>query len=155
MRSVLARIFNIAFSTVDKRVEFYIALLCWLKKRNQRILGLIVSRRLQRKYGVFLPYAANFDSSLILRHPIGIIIGEGVEIGENVTIFQNVTLGRSDTYVHAYPVIGDNTVIYAGAAVLGGVTIGKNCIVGANAVVTKDVPDGSIAVGIPARVIFK
>lgn len=145
------KFYNVLFSTVDKRVGYYIILICWLKKRNQRFFGLIVCRRLQRKYGVFLPYAAQFNSSLILRHPIGIIIGEGVEISDNVIIFQNVTLGRSDTYVDSYPCIGENTIIYSGAVILGDIKIGKNCIIGANAVVTKDVADNSISVGVPAR----
>jgi len=50
-------------------------------------------------------------------------------------------------------VIGDNTHIGVGVTVMGGVTIGKNCIVGCGAVVTKSIPDNSVAVGIPARVI--
>lgn len=150
---LLKQLFHIVFATADKRVSYYIAMLVWFKKNNLRVLGLILSRRLQRKYGVFLPFAAHFDSSLILRHPIGIIIGESVELGKNVIIFQNVTLGRSDTYISAYPSIGDNTIIYSGAVVLGNINIGKNCIVAANAVVTKDVPDNSLAVGVPAKII--
>lgn len=46
-------------------------------------------------------------------------------------------------------------MIGAGAAILGNVTIGNNVLVGANAVVTKDVPDDCVAVGVPARIIRK
>src|SRR5690606_7453725 len=124
--SCLKRVFQFVFSTSDKRVGCYIKFLAWLKLNNYNFLGVIVSRRLQRKYSVFLPYSADFDSSLTMRHPTSIIIGEGVRLGENVIIFQNVTLGRSDTDVPAYPKIGDNTIIYAGAVVLGGIKVGDN-----------------------------
>lgn len=149
----LKTLFDIVFATADRRVDYYIKCIFWCKTKRRKALGLILSRRLQREYGVFLPYAVDFDDSLILRHPIGIIIGDGVKIGRNVTIFQNVTLGRSDTYISAYPSIGDNTIIYSGAVLLGDIRIGNNCIIGANAVVTKNVPDCSIAVGVPARII--
>lgn len=49
--------------------------------------------------------------------------------------------------------IGNNVYIGTGAYVMPGVTIGNNCIIGANAVVTKDIPDNSVAVGMPAKVI--
>lgn len=153
--SFLTEMFNIVFSTSDKRVAHYIWLICFLKKRSQPMLGLIVSRRLQRKYGVFLPYYSVFNSTLTLRHPTGVVIGEGVEIGDNVTIFQNVTIGRSDTNIDGYPNIGDNCIIYAGAVILGKVRVGNNCVIGANTVVTKDVPDNSVAIGAPAKILPK
>ena len=49
--------------------------------------------------------------------------------------------------------VGDNVYIGMGAFVMPGVTIGNNCCIGAGAVVTHDIPDGSVAVGIPAKVI--
>lgn len=150
---LLKKIFHLVFATADSRVAYYITLISALKRYKFRMLGLILSRRLQRKYGVFLSYNTVFDSSLMLKHPVGIIIGEGVRIGKNVVIFQNVTIGRSDTFVKAYPDIGDNVIIYSGAVIVGSVKIGKNCIVGANTVVTKDIPDNSIAVGVPARIL--
>jgi len=49
--------------------------------------------------------------------------------------------------------IGDNTHIGMNTIIMPNVTIGKNCIIGCGAVVTKDIPDNSVAVGVPARVI--
>ena len=49
--------------------------------------------------------------------------------------------------------IGNNVYIGSGAYIMPGVTIGDNCIIGASAVVTKDIPANSVAVGVPARVI--
>ena len=50
-------------------------------------------------------------------------------------------------------IIKKNAWLGEGVAVMPGVTIGENSVIGANAVVTKDIPDNSIAVGIPAKVI--
>ena len=72
-------------------------------------------------------------------------------IGTNCWINQQVTIGFSRE--GASPTIGNNVQIKAGAKVIGNVTIGDDVIIGANAVVTKDIPSHSIAVGVPAKVI--
>jgi serine acetyltransferase len=85
-------------------------------------------------------------------HPVGIVIGDGVRIGTGVRIYQNVTIGllentpASDA-VDQYPTIGDDVIIYAGAVIAGAVAIGAGSVIGANAVITKDVPAGSVAFG--------
>lgn len=152
---MINKLIKIAFPSSDERVKTYVNLLSKCKKKKLKKIGIIISRRLQTKYGVFLSYKTSFDETLKLVHPVGIIIGEGVKIGKNVTIFQNTTIGRSDTKIAEYPIIGDNTTIYAGAVLIGKITIGRNCIIGANSVVTRDIPDNSIAIGVPARVIPK
>lgn len=145
--------FHLIFAPADRRVASYIRVICFCKKHNYYMLGLIVIRRLQRKYGVYMTYKTQFDQTLILPHPVGVVLGDGAKIGKNTIIFQNVTLGRSDANVAAYPKVGSNTIIYSGAVVLGGISIGNNCIIGANAVVTKSIPDNCIAIGVPARII--
>ena len=72
-------------------------------------------------------------------------------IGENCWINQQVTIGYNG---HGNPpVIGDNVMITCGAKVLGSITVGDNAVIGANAVVVKDVENGAIMGGIPARKI--
>lgn len=149
----LRKVFHALFSTSDVRVKYYIKLICFFKDKKLPLMGLIFTRSLQRNYGVYISYNTEFDKTLILKHPTSIIIGEGAKIGKNVTIFQSVTIGRGDTYVDEYPQIGDNTIIYSGAVILGGIKVGANCIIGANAVVIKDVPANSVAVGVPAKCI--
>jgi len=84
-----------------------------------------------------------------------VVIGETAEIGDNVTIYQCVTLGGTspDNGVAGkrHPTLCDNVIIGSGAQVLGPITLGKGSRVGANAVVTKDVVEGAVRVGIPAR----
>ena len=68
-------------------------------------------------------------------------------------IRNGVTVGLRNVDDPVAPHIGNNVDIGAGAKVIGRITIGNNVNIGANAVVLDDIPDNSIAVGIPARVI--
>lgn len=83
------------------------------------------------------------------------VIGETATIGNNVTIYQNVTLGGTNPTDgiggKRHPTIQDDVIIGSGAQVLGPITVGKGARIGANAVVTRDVPEGASMVGIPAR----
>ena len=83
------------------------------------------------------------------------VIGETAEIGDNVTIYQNVTLGGTNpadgVAGKRHPTIQDDVIIGSGAQILGPITVGKGARIGANAVVTKDVPEGAVMVGIPAK----
>lgn len=137
-------------------VKAHVLAMSWFKNSGSPRMARLIGARMQRKYGVFVSAHASLHDSVDLKHPIGIVIGDGVIINENVTIYQNVTLGgarRGDQMDNRYPVIGAGTTIYAGAVVVGRVTVGSGCVIGANAVVLSDVPDGSTVVGIPARVI--
>lgn len=84
-----------------------------------------------------------------------VVIGETAEISDNVTIYQCVTLGgTSPDNGHAgkrHPTLADGVIIGSGAQVLGPILVGKGARIGANAVVTKEVPEGAVMVGIPAR----
>jgi serine O-acetyltransferase len=84
-----------------------------------------------------------------------VVIGESAEIGDDVTIYQHVTLGGTNPANgepgKRHPTIGDGVIIGSGAQVLGPIMVGPRARIGANAVVTKDVPEGATMVGIPAR----
>ncbi len=86
-----------------------------------------------------------------------VVIGETAEIGDNVTIYQGATLGGTNPTSgkggKRHPTIGNDAIIGLGAAILGPIHVGAGARIAANAVVTKDVPDGATMVGIPAKPI--
>lgn len=120
-----------------------------VKRVIARMLWLHVIRTTGCHIGVF----ARIGPGLEMRHPTGIVIGDGVTIGRNAKIYQNVTIGVKNP--DEYPVIGDNVTIYAGACVLGRIHVGANAVIGANAVVLKDVPENATVAGNPARPLGK
>lgn len=99
---------------------------------------------------VVIGRGADIGSGLVIVHSFGIVINSSVRAGHNLVLEHGVTIGAEK---NRSPVLGDNIFIGAGAKIIGGVHIGSDVKIGANAVVTKDLPDGATAVGIPARVI--
>ena len=104
--------------------------------------------------GIEIHPGATIGKSFFIDHGMGVVIGETTEIGDNCTIYQGVTLGGTGKDVgKRHPTLGDNVLIGAGAKVLGPIKIEDNCKVAANAVVLKEIPENSTAVGIPAKVV--
>ena len=109
--------------------------------------------------GIEIHPKAKIGKNLFIDHGMGVVIGETSEIGDNVTIYHMATLGGispsidSDNQrnVKRHPTLKDNVVVGSGAQVLGPVVVGKNAKIGANAVVTKDVSENAVMVGIPAK----
>jgi serine O-acetyltransferase len=103
--------------------------------------------------GIEIHPGATIGQRFFIDHGMGVVIGETAEVGDDVMIYHGVTLGgRTLQQVKRHPTIGHRVTIGAGAKILGPLTVGDDSAVGANAVVTRDVPAGSIATGIPAVV---
>jgi serine O-acetyltransferase len=94
---------------------------------------------------------ARIGPGLCLIHPSNVMIGCGVEIGADCLVFHDVTIGTGA--LPGKPKIGNQVDIYVGARVLGGIAIGDRCMIGANCVVTRNVPEGSVVVTAPSRII--
>ena len=126
------------------------------KKRHQKIFSGYPNSCCEIRY-----YDEYINRGVRFPHLFGIVVARPATIGNNVWIYQNVTIGARNNKEgdgktkENYPEIGDNTIIYAGAVIVGPVKIGKNCIIGANSVVINDVPDNCVVAGIPARIIKK
>ena len=123
------------------------------------LIARIISQFSRFLTGIEIHPKAKIGENLFIDHGMGVVIGETSEIGNNVTIYHMVTLGgvspsiesNQQRNVKRHPTLMDNVVVGSGAQILGPVVVGKNAKVGANAVVTKDVPENAIMVGIPAK----
>ncbi len=107
-----------------------------------------IKNKLLKKYGCDIGLNAKFGNRFSMPHPTGVVIGDRVIIGDLCTIYQNSTIGQKDG---KYPVIGNNVTIYPSSIIIGGISIGDNVIIGAGSVVLKDVKQGTVVVGNPAR----
>lgn len=102
--------------------------------------------------GVEFPCEVEIGRNFVIDHFGGIVISGYSKFGDNCRIRNGVVVGLARVDDPCAPVIGNNVDIGAGAKVLGRIRIGSNVVIGANAVVITDVPDNSIAVGVPAVV---
>ena len=123
------------------------------------LIARIISQFSRFLTGIEIHPKAKIGKNLFIDHGMGVVIGETSEIGDNVTIYHMATLGgiapsinsNNQRNIKRHPTIGDEAVIGSGAQVLGPITVGRCAKIGANAVVTKDVPEKAVMVGIPAK----
>jgi len=98
--------------------------------------------------------AAEIEPGVVIDHGIGVVIGATASVKSGTVIYHGVTLGAKHICSgKRHPDVGRNVFIGAGAKILGPIKVGDNAVIGANAVVLRDVPEDSLAVGIPARIL--
>jgi len=131
---------------------FFFRLGSWLKQKRIPFFPSLIQHWIYFVYGLDIVIGQEIEGGLYIAHPISVVIA-AEKIGRNCSIIASVTIGLRNEW--AFPVIGDDVFIGAGARVLGGISIGDGARIGANAVVIDNVPPGATAVGIPARVIRK
>ena len=126
----------------------------WLFKGELYFLARLINHVARLLTGIDIHPGAEIGRNFFIDHGF-VVIGETSVIGDDVTIYQMVTLGGTNPTNgiagNRHPTIGDGVIIGSGAQVLGPITVGDRARIGANAVVTRDVPEGATMTGIPAR----
>ena len=123
------------------------------------LIARIISQFSRFLTGIEIHPRAKIGKNLFIDHGMGVVIGETSDIADNVTIYHMVTLGGISPSINSndqreikrHPTLHDNVVVGSGAQILGPVVVGKNARIGANAVVTNNVPENAVMVGIPAK----
>ncbi|YAL83567.1 serine O-acetyltransferase EpsC [Dermacoccaceae bacterium W4C1] len=124
----------------------------WKRGDRWRLPARLVAHAARAATGVEIHPGATIGRRFFIDHGMGVVIGETAEVGDDVMLYHGVTLGgRSLSAVKRHPTLANEVTVGAGARILGPITIGAGSQVGANAVVVKDVPAQSVAVGVPAR----
>lgn len=117
-----------------------------------RFLTARLYKRYSVRYRIEIPFATKIGPGLRINHWVGgIVVNPKSRLGTSVTLTPGVIIGSNSR--SGAPTIGDRVIINVGAKIIGGVTIGSDCQIGANAVVVRDIPDGSVAAGVPAKVL--
>lgn len=129
----------------------------WYKNRNAKIRYIIFQYLLLRssyKYGYQINADVEIGPGLYLGHRGMIIINQGARLGKNINIQAGVTIGQENRGKRkGAPSIGDNVWIGANAVIVGKIVIGNNVLIAPNSYVNFDIPEDSIVLGNPAKII--
>ncbi|MBI4332752.1 MAG: serine O-acetyltransferase [Chloroflexi bacterium] len=125
---------------------------CWTHRLC--LLGRWISHMARFFTGIEIHPGAMIGRRFFIDHGMGIVIGETAEIGNDVLLYQGVVLGGTSLEkMKRHPTLGNDVEVGAGAILLGPITVGDGARIGAGSVVVKDVPPGSVVVGVPGRVV--
>lgn len=134
----------------------------------RKLFSELIGKPVDESFGLFPPFYTDCGKNITVGKQVfinsccqfqdqgGITIGDGSLIGHSaiITTLNHDFDEKNRSSMHPAPVvIGKNVWLGARVTVVPGVTIGDGAIIGAGAVVTKDVPPGAVAAGVPARVI--
>jgi len=125
-----------------------------LYKLKVPVLPRLISHFSRFLTGIEIHPGAKIGEGLFIDHGMGVVIGETSEIGDNCHLYQGVTLGGTSTKREKrHPTLGNNTVVGAGAQVIGAIYVGENARIGAGSVVVTNVPANATVVGVPGHVV--
>jgi len=141
------------------KANFFHRIANFFSKAGLILIARIVSQFSRFLTGIEIHPAAKIGKNFFIDHGMGVVIGETSEIEDNVTLYHSVTLGgispstnsSKQRGVKRHPTLKNNVVLGSGAQVLGPIIVGEFAKIGANAVVTRDVPEHAIMVGVPAK----
>ena len=126
----------------------------WFYVHDHKLIARIISQIMRGITGIEIHPGAKIGKGLLIDHGSGVVIGETAEIGDHCLLYQGCTLGGTGKdHGKRHPTLGNNVMVGAGAKILGPFKVGDNAKIAANAVVLKEVPPNSTAVGVPARIV--
>ena len=126
----------------------------WFYKHDHKLIARMISQIMRGITGIEIHPGAKIGTGLLIDHGSGVVIGETAEIGDYCLLYQGCTLGGTGKdHGKRHPTLGNNVMVGAGAKILGPFKVGDNAKIAANAVVLKEVPPNSTAVGVPARIV--
>lgn len=139
------------------RFTFYYRKAAQYHKRSIRgILYRILHRRCSHKYGFQIPITTSIGEGFYIGHFGIIIISPNAKIGRNCNIAPGVTIGRiGHGTKKGAPRIGDNVWIGTNSIIVGGINIESNVLIAPGAFVNFDVPENSVVIGNPGKIISK
>ncbi|MEZ4500744.1 MAG: serine O-acetyltransferase [Thermomicrobiales bacterium] len=125
-----------------------------LHRQGFKLPARIISHLSRFLTGIEIHPGAQIGKRFFIDHGMGVVIGETSIIGDDVMLYQGVTLGGTGkARGKRHPTLGNGVIVGVGAKILGDVTIGDNARIGGGAVVLRDIPADTTAVGIPARAV--
>lgn len=111
--------------------------------------------RLCRKYGIEIKTKTKIAPGFVMIHPYNITISPAAEIGRNCNIYKGATIGLSNGKYPGAPQIGDSVQIGINSTVIGGIKVGNDVLIAPNTLVNRDIPDHSIVIGNPCKIIHR
>lgn len=105
------------------------------------------------KFAIQIPPETKIGLGFRIVHWGHIVVNPGVIIGKNFNISQGCLIGNAQGKKQGTPKIGDNVCMNANSIIVGGVTVGDNVLIAPGAFVNFDVPDNSIVIGNPGKII--
>lgn len=129
------------------------------KYKKYSLLGIyygLIVRKLSYKYGYQIPPKTKIGEGFYIGHFGPVIINVDTVIGRNCNIAHCTTIGQiSRGKLKGCPTIGDNVWIGTGSVIVGKIFIGSNVLIAPNTFVNFDVPNNSLVIGNPAKIIYK
>ncbi|MDZ4834786.1 MAG: serine O-acetyltransferase [Candidatus Melainabacteria bacterium] len=131
--------------------------------QEQYTLARCLSQFARMVTGVEIHPGATIGRRFVIDHGMGVVIGETTTIGDDCFLYQGVTLGagaearegEATRGKKRHPTLCNDVIVGSGAEIQGDIKVGNNVRVASGSIVLKDVPDNSIVVGVPGRIIYK
>jgi serine O-acetyltransferase len=116
----------------------------------------LLKQRYTFKYGYQIPTITDIGEGFYIGHFGTIVINGKAKIGRNCNIAHGVTIGQANRgKLKGCPTLGNNVWIGTGSVIVGNINIGSNVLIAPNSFVNVDVPDNSLVIGNPCKIVDK